>query len=109
MKTQKGYILPIILVIILLILAGFIIFTQKQVIAPESEESLFATSTTDIVDSPATTTINSTEEVSNDTPVSTSTESSENVSIECVENDDCSNGEVCYFKPGGTVGACTSL
>ena len=109
MKTQKGYILPIILVIILLILAGFIIFTQKQVIAPESEESLFATSTTNIEDSVVATTTDSTENTSTDDTVSTTTDSIEEVSVECVENKDCSGDQVCYFKPDGTVGACTNL
>jgi hypothetical protein len=109
MKTQKGYILPIILVIILLVLAGFIVFTQKQVIAPESEESLFATSTTDTIDSSIATTTNSIEDAPSDDPVSTTTDSVEDVSIQCVQNEECSDGGTCYFEPGGSIGVCTNL
>lgn len=37
MKTNKGYILPVILILLLLLLAGFFVFTQKVAESPVVE------------------------------------------------------------------------
>lgn len=47
MHTNKGYILPVILVVILLIIGGIFIFNQKQVESPTLETTQVATTTTE--------------------------------------------------------------
>jgi flagellar basal body-associated protein FliL len=54
MHTNKGYIIPLISVIILLILAGVFLFTGKKLDSPVVEEK--PASTTPVVEEPATTT-----------------------------------------------------
>lgn len=112
MKTQKGYILPIILIVLLLGLAGFFLFTSQPVESPVVEDTpVMATTTT------TTTSISNdinNEDIGGEEIVSTSTASTTidldvSVSNQCTTDEDCLGSEICYFKPGGTIGSCTEL
>lgn len=54
MKTQNGYIVPVILVVLLLVLAGFFLFSGKYAESP-TIESPVATSTPSATTSPVST------------------------------------------------------
>ncbi len=107
MKTQKGYILPIVLIVILLTLAGFFIFSVKDQKSPVAEEMPVSNNVN------STTTLSDVfEENSNNQTATTSGEVEENDDLssdQCLENSDCPEDSVCYFKPGGNIGACTGL
>lgn len=124
MKTQKGYIIPVIAVTLLLVLAGFSLFSGKKVESPIVEN--IATSTSDTVITPVTpfTTIVSNESKKEENATGTASTTiktpDNNIKIEststlevssgsCSENSDCKDGKICYFKPGGEIGACTTL
>ncbi len=112
MKTQKGYILPIILIVLLLGLAGFFLFTSQPVESPVLDETPLVATTTPI----ATTTISNTnnediggEEIIDDDMASSTIEVDASVSNQCTTDNDCTENQVCYFKPGGNQGSCTDL
>jgi hypothetical protein len=76
MHSSKGYIVPVVLILILLIVAGFFIFTQKPIESPalETLPILVATTTPSIVST-------STPESEQEDDVSATTTSSTTVDV----------------------------
>lgn len=113
MKTQKGYILPIILIVILLGLAGFFLFSSNPVESPVVDEApVIQATTTQTVTDTATNTNNEDiegEEIEDDQIASTTLDIDVSISGQCQTDADCAGDEICYFKPSSTVGSCTEL
>lgn len=114
MYMSKGYIVPFILIALLLVLAGFIVVN-----APANEVQINEVKNTNLAPIQE-----EGGEVSDEYPSASSTDESvletddteenptsntdevEEDPFACSENGECSNGKICYYKPGGTVGSC---
>ncbi|MEN9921691.1 MAG: hypothetical protein RLZZ517_669 [Candidatus Parcubacteria bacterium] len=95
---NKGYIVPTTLIVLLLIFAGFFVFTPVQSPIIPQNESVKSTTTPSFTD---------TDEFIEKT--ATTTNPIENTSTECLKNEDCGPDGMCYFEPGGTIGVCTNI
>ena len=105
MHSSKGYIVPIVLILILLIVAGFFIFTQKPVESPTLDTLPVLVATT----TPSTSDLNTDDKnnLEEDTIATTTATTTVSSSNECRVDSDCLGRGICYFEPGGKVGVCT--
>ncbi len=105
MKTSQGYIVPIILIILLLILAGFFVFSDISI--KNSTKKL------DLPIFQATTTNEEPPVIEDEMPVGTTTadvqEDKDPIPDQgkvCMEDTDCNAGQTCFIRPGGPDGIC---
>ena len=113
MKTQKGYILPIILIVLLLVLAGFFLFSSIPAESPVIEDTPSVVATTTVIEATSTPKEVNNEDIGGEQRIEEDSNATTTISSDtlgqCVENEDCSDEQVCYFKPGAKIGACTEL
>lgn len=93
-NKNRGFIIPLFVAIIILlsISGGAYVYTQK-------EKNIINTET------PATTSVQTQANIKNSTGPDYTPPEPINPNI-CNENSECGVGNMCYFKPGGSVGSC---
>jgi hypothetical protein len=111
MYMNKGYIVPIILVVLLLVLAGFVVVGGPSQKVPTNE--IKNTGSINTQEQEKVEDTNSiTEEDSNasstdeDTSEATSTIEDQIPTVACSSESDCAENQTCFIRPGGSEGYC---
>jgi apolipoprotein N-acyltransferase len=107
---NKGYIIPMTIIVLLLIAGGFVVFSQKPVSSPTIER----VTSVEVQTTSTQTTSDTSEEVQEieETPLeedATTTTSIQTELLQCLKNEDCPDDKVCYFKPEGKIGSCIKM